>query len=113
MTVRVTAYVRPHRLDEVKTAVSNLGVSGLTVTDVRGCGSSPERATTFAGQEILVALPLRSKLEAVVPEELAEAVIGAVVATARTGEPGDGKIFVEPIEDAVRIRTGERGPSAV
>ena len=63
MTVRITAYVRPHKLEEVKTAVSNLGVSGLTVTDVRGCGSSPERSSSFAGQEILIALPVRSKLD--------------------------------------------------
>jgi nitrogen regulatory protein P-II 1 len=113
LTVRITAYVRPHKLEEVKTAVSNLGISGLTVTDVRGCGSSPERASSFAGQEILIALPVRSKLETVVPEELQEQVIEAIVRSARTGEAGDGKIFVEPIEDALRIRTGERGPDAV
>lgn len=111
--VRITAYVRPHKLEEVKTAVSNLGVSGLTVTDVRGCGSSPERPASFAGQEILVTLPVRSKLETVVPEAMQEAVIEAIVKFARTGEPGDGKVFVEPIEDAVRVRTGERGPDAV
>jgi nitrogen regulatory protein P-II 1 len=113
LTVRVTAYVRPHKLEEVKTAVSNLGVSGLTVTDVRGCGASPEVASTFAGQEILIALPVRSKLETVVPAEMQEAVVQAVLRSARTGEPGDGKVFVEPIEDVVRIRTGERGPDAV
>lgn len=113
MTFRITAYVRPHKLEEVKTAVSNLGVSGLTVTDVRGCGNSPERASSFAGHEILVALPVRSKLETVVPDTLREAVIAAIEASARTGEPGDGKIFVEPIEDVLRIRTGERGRDAV
>ena len=113
MILRVTAYVRPHRLEQVKTAVANLGVTGLTVTDVRGCGSSPERSSTFGGQDVLVALPVRSKLEVIVEEALVEALIGAIMANARTGQPGDGKIFVEPIEDALRIRTGERGPGAV
>jgi nitrogen regulatory protein PII len=113
LIVRITAYLRPHKLEEVKTAVSNLGVSGLTVTDVRGCGSSPERASTFAGQEILVTLPVKSKLETVVPAEMQEAVVAAIVNIARTGEPGDGKVFVEPIEEVLRIRTGERGPDAV
>ena len=113
MSVRITAYVRPHKLEEVKTAVSNVGVSGITVTDVRGCGSSPERATLLAGQEILVALPVRSKLETVVPESMADEVVQAILRSARTGEPGDGKVFVEPIVEAVRIRTGERGSDAV
>ena len=111
--VKVTAYVRPHRLEDVKTAVSNLGISGLTVTDVRGCGSSPEEPSTFAGQEMLVALPVRSKIEVVVPDKLLEPVINAVIETARTGEPGDGKVFVEPVIDAIRIRTEEQGDSVV
>lgn len=113
MIVRVFAYVRPHKLDEVKTAVSNLGISGLTVSDVRGTGASPERPATFAGQEILVSLPIRSKIEVVVPDSLQEAVVTAILESARTGEPGDGKVFVEPIEDVFRIRTGERGQDAV
>ena len=113
MILRVTAYVRPHKLEEVKTAVSNLGVSGLTVTDVRGCGSSPESPATLAGQEVLVALPIRSKLEVVVPEELREPVIEAILANARTGAPGDGKVFVEEVTDVLRVRTGERGRDAV
>ena len=113
MILRVTAYVRPHRLEQVKTAVANLGVTGLTVTDVRGCGSSPELASSFRGQDVLVALPVRSKVEVIVEEALVEPLIAAISANARTGQPGDGKIFVEPIEDALRIRTGERGPGAV
>jgi nitrogen regulatory protein PII len=113
MILRVTAYVRPHRLEQVKTAVANLGVTGLTVTDVRGCGSSPERPSTFGGQDVLVALPVRSKLEVIVDEAFLEGLIAAISDNARTGLPGDGKVFVEPIVDAVRIRTGERGPAAV
>ncbi|HXH61639.1 MAG TPA: P-II family nitrogen regulator [Fimbriimonadaceae bacterium] len=113
MIVRVTAYLRSHRLEDAKTAVSNVGVNGLTVTDVRGSGSSPERASTLAGQDILIALPLRSKLEVVVPEELTEPVIEAILGSIRTDEPGDGKVFVEPVTEVVRIRTGERGLDAV
>lgn len=111
--VKITAFVRPHRLEDVKTAVSNLEISGLTVTDVRGCGNSPEEPATFAGQEMLIALPIRSKLEVVVPEALQEPVINAVIEAARTGEPGDGKVFVEPVLEAIRIRTDERGDSVV
>ena len=111
--VRVTCYLRPHKLEDVKTAVSNLEISGLTVTDVRGCGNSAEAPSQLAGRDILIALPIRSKLEVVVQDGLQEAVIAAVIASARTGAPGDGKIFVEPIQDAVRIRTNERGEAAV
>jgi nitrogen regulatory protein P-II 1 len=111
--IKVTCYVRPHRLEEVKTAISSLGVTGMSVSDVRGCGSSPERPTWFAGQELLVALPVRSKVVVVVPDELSERVVQAVLDVARTGEPGDGKLFLEPVEDAVRIRTRERGDAAV
>ena len=111
--VRITCYLRPHKLEDVKTAVSNLEISGLTVTDVRGCGNSPEAPSQLAGREVLIALPIRSKLEVVVLDGLQEAVIAAVIASARTGSPGDGKIFVEPVEDAVRIRTRERGEAAV
>ena len=111
--VRVVAYLRPHQLEDVKTAVSNLGISGLTVTDVRGCGNSPEQSTSLGGHEMVVALPLRSKLEVVVQKSLEDEVVLTIVNTARTGEPGDGKVFVEPILDAVRIRTEERGDSVV
>lgn len=106
---RIVAMIRPHRLDEVKTAIANLGVTGLTVNDVRGAGASPERPTLLGGAEILIALPIKAKITVVVPDELVEAVIEAIIDQARTGEPGDGKIFVEPVDDALRIRTGERG----
>lgn len=110
---RITALIRPHRLDEVKTAIANLGVTGLTVNDVRGAGASPERPTLFGGAEILIALPVRAKVTVVVADDLAESVIEAILERARTGEPGDGKIFVEEIEDVLRVRTGERGPDGL
>jgi nitrogen regulatory protein P-II 1 len=105
--------IRPHKLEQVKSAIAALGVTGLNVTDVRGVGNSPERPNWFAGEEHLVALPIKSKVEVVAPDDLAQALIDAILENARTGEPGDGKIFVEKIIDAVRIRTAERGDAAV
>lgn len=107
--LRVVCLIRPHRLEAVKSAVAVLGVSGMSVADVRGVGNSPERASV--GQ--VVALPIKSRLEIVIPDDLLDAVIDAVLENARTGEPGDGKIFVERIADALRIRTGERGDTAI
>ena len=105
--------IRPHRLEQVKSAIASLGVTGLNVADVRGVGNSPEKATWFAGEEHLVALPLKSRVEVVAPDDLQEPIIEAILENARTGEPGDGKIFVERITDAVRIRTDERGDAAI
>lgn len=111
--LRIVCMIRPHKLEEVKTAISNLEVTGMSVSDVRGSGNNPERSATFAGRDILVALPHRARISVVAPDELAEPIIEAIVAAARTGQPGDGKIFVERVEDAVRIRTKERGVTAV
>ncbi len=110
---RVTCMIRPHKLEEVKTAIASQGVTGMTVSDVRGRGTSPERPTLFAGQEMLVALPIRAKIMVVVADELVEPVVQAILESAHTGEPGDGKIFLEPVEDALRIRTLERGAEGV
>ena len=111
--IRITCYVRPHRVEQVKSAIAALGVSGLNVTDVRGTGSSPEEPSTFAGQIHLVPLPIRSKIEVVAPESMKELIIEAIIENARTGESGDGKIFVEEVLDAIRIRTEERGLQAI
>lgn len=111
--VKVTCIVRPHKLEEVKTAIANVGVTGMSVSDVRGRGNSEEKAVWFGGQEILVALPIKSKIVVVVPDELAELVVQSVLQSAKTGEAGDGKIFLEPVSDAIRIRTLERGEVAV
>ncbi len=110
---RITAYIRPHRLEDVKAAVSELGVTGMTVSDVRGCGNSPERAVVFGGQQVLSHLPPKAMLEVVVNDDLQEDVIQAIIRHAATGESGDGKIFVESLQDAIRIRTLERGETAV
>ena len=111
--IRVTCFIRPHKLEQVKSAISSLGISGLHVSDVRGVGNSPEKPNWFAGEEHLVALPIKCKIEVVAPDDLKDPLVDAIIENARTGEPGDGKIFVEKVLDAVRIRTAERGDSAV
>ena len=110
---RVTAYIRPHRLEAVKSAITVLGISGLTVSDVRGTGNSPEVTDLFGGDSALVALPIRSKVEVVVGDAQVQEIIQGIVDAAQTGESGDGKIFVEPVEDAIRVRTRERHDDAV
>lgn len=109
---KVDCILRPHKLEEVKTALSELGITGMTVSEVRGCGSSPPLGGTF-GEEPIIRLPLRLRIEMVVPDSLVEPVIETILEHARTGQPDDGKIFVLPYEDAIRIRTDERGESAI
>ena len=111
--IRITCYIRPHRLESVKSAIAALGVNGMSVSEVRGTGASPEVSQWFGGHESLVALPIRSRVEVVADDELQDAIVQAIVENARTGEPGDGKVFVEPVIDAVRIRTLERGNLAI
>ncbi len=111
--VRITCIIKPHRLEQVKSAIASLGVSGMNVTDVRGCGNSPEKANWFGGEEVVVALPLRSKVEVIAPDDMKEAIIEAILEYARSGDSGDGKIFVEQVEDAIRIRTRETGDAAI
>ncbi|GIV01709.1 MAG: nitrogen regulatory protein P-II [Fimbriimonadales bacterium] len=113
MFVRIVAYIRPHKLEEVKTALVAEGVTGMTVTDARGTGTGGERSEWFRGKEHVISLPPRIKLEVIVPDALREQVIEAIVNSARTGREGDGKVFVLPELDVIRIRTGERGESAL
>jgi len=110
---RVTCYIRPHRLEQVKSAIAAIGVTGLTVSDIRGRGNSPEASEWMGTDGPVVTLPIRAKIEVAVPDDLVEQVIEQIVENARTGESGDGKIFVEPLTDAMRVRTGERGDLAI
>jgi len=110
---RVFCYIRPHRLEPVKSAIAALGVNGLSVSDVRGTGNSQETTDWLGGDESLIALPIRSRIEVVAPDELTEDIIQAILDNAHTGEDGDGKIFVEKIADAIRIRTQEHGDAAI
>jgi nitrogen regulatory protein P-II 1 len=111
--IRVVCFIKPHKLEAVKSAIANVGVSGLTVTEVRGTGNSEEKSAWFGGEQQVIALPIRSRVEVVAPQASLEEIISAILSQAQTGESGDGKIFVEQINDAVRIRTEERGSEAI
>jgi nitrogen regulatory protein P-II 1 len=111
--VRVTCYIKPHKLEAVKSAIASVGVSGMSVEDVRGTGNSVESADWFGGDESLMALPIRAKLTVVAPDDLQEEIVQSILQSAQTGEDGDGKIFVERVHDAMRIRTQERGEAAI
>ncbi len=110
---KVEAIIKPFKLDEVKEAVSSLGVHGMTVTEVKGFGRQKGHKEIYRGAEYLVDFLPKVKLEMVVASELVEQVIEKIVAAARTGSIGDGKIFVMPVSTVVRIRTGERDLDAL
>jgi len=110
---KVEAIIRPDKLDEVKTALDEIGIKGITVTHVMGAGKQRGRTQYYRGQEYVVNLLEKVKLEAVVQDSLVEATVNAILKFASTGEIGDGKIFLIKVEDAIRIRTGERGDTAL
>jgi nitrogen regulatory protein P-II 1 len=110
---KVEAVIKPFKLDEVKAALSQVGVQGLTVTEVRGFGRQKGHKEQYRGTEYTVDLVPKVKIEVVVSEASTPAVVEAIVRSARTGEIGDGKIFVSSLEQVVRIRTGEKGEAAV
>ncbi len=109
----ITAIVKPFKLDQVREALADVGVNGLTVTDVKGFGRQKGHTEVYRGAEYVVDFLPKIKIEAVVPDELTERAVEAVVNAARTGRIGDGKIFVQAIEQVIRIRTGETGDAAV
>jgi nitrogen regulatory protein P-II 1 len=110
---KVEAIIRPERLQQVQDALDQLGVSGLTVTEVVGCGRQKGYTEQYRGARANISLLHKIKVEAVVPSDLVEPAVEAIVSGARTGEEGDGRVFVIPIEESVRIRTGERGEDSV
>ncbi len=109
----VTAIVKPFKLDDVREALSEIGVQGITVSEVKGFGRQKGHTELYRGAEYVVDFLPKVKIEVVVPDGIVEQVIEAVTKAARTGKIGDGKIFVTPIDQAVRIRTGETGEEAV
>ena len=109
----VTAIVKPHRVEEVKEALRGLGVDGLTTTDVEGFGRQRGHTEVYRGAEYQVDFVPKVRVEILVADENAQAVVDAVVAAARTGKIGDGKLWVTEVDHVVRIRTGEMGPDAV
>ncbi len=109
----VTAIIKPFKLDEVRDALTAVGVHGLTVTEVKGYGRQKGHTEIYRGAEYAVSFLPKLKIDVAVPAALVERVIDAITATAKTGQIGDGKIFVSPIEQAVRIRTGETDTDAL
>ncbi len=110
---RIEAIIKPFKLDEVKDALAEVGVQGMTVTEVKGFGRTGGKKEVYRGSAYVVDFVPKVKVEVVVPDEQVNAVLDAIERSARTGRIGDGKIFVVPIEEVVRIRTGERGGDAI
>ncbi len=109
----IIAIIKPFKLEEVKDALSAIGIEGITVTEVKGFGRQKGHTEIYRGSEYTVDFLPKVKLEIAVPDELVGKTIDAIVASARTNKIGDGKIFVLPLEEVVRIRTDERGEAAV
>jgi nitrogen regulatory protein PII len=110
---KIEAIIKPFKLEEVKAALSEIGIQGMTLTEVKGFGRQKGHTEIYRGSEYTVDFLPKVKLEIVVEDAQAHQVVQTIVKTANTGKIGDGKIFVSSIEEAVRIRTGERGDSAV
>ncbi|HYA66872.1 MAG TPA: P-II family nitrogen regulator [Burkholderiaceae bacterium] len=109
----ITAIIKPFKVDDVREALSKIGLQGLTVTEVKGFGRQKGHTELYRGAEYVVDFLPKAKLEAAVPDELLEEVLETVEKAARTGKIGDGKIFVTELQQAIRIRTGESGPVAL
>jgi len=110
---KIEAIIKPFKLEAVRDALSEVGVEGMTVTEVKGFGRQKGHTEIYRGSEYTVDFLPKVKLEIVVPSEQAEAVVKAIVDTANTGKIGDGKLFISAIDDAIRIRTRERGADAI
>jgi nitrogen regulatory protein P-II 1 len=110
---KVEAIIKPFKLDEVKDALSEVGIQGMTVTEVKGFGRTGGKKEVYRGSAYVVDFVPKVKLEIIVPDDITNSVIDAIEKSAKTGRIGDGKIFVGPIDEAVRIRTGERAEEAI
>lgn len=109
----VMAIIKPFKVDDVRAALTDIGVQGLTVTEIKGYGRQKGHTEVYRGAEYEVSLLPKVKVEIVVPSKMAPKVIDAITQTAKTGKIGDGKVFVLPVEDAIRIRTGETAEDAL
>lgn len=110
---KIEAIIKPFKLEEVQKALGNINVEGMTVTEVKGFGRQKGHTEFYRGAEYMVDFLPKIKIEVITTDELAPSVVEAIVEGAKTGKIGDGKIFVLPVEDAVRIRTGEKGEGAL
>jgi nitrogen regulatory protein P-II 1 len=110
---KIEAVIQPFKLDEVKEALKSIGIDGMTITEVRGHGRQKGHKEVYRGQEYNVDLLPKVKVELVVPSERTDEILNTIIAAARTGKIGDGKIFVYEVQEAIRIRNDDRGPSAI
>ncbi len=110
---KVEAIIKPHRIDEVKDRLKEIGVSGMTIVDVKGFGRTGGKREVYRGSTYVVDFVPKVRIEVIVADEVVADVVGAILAASRTGKIGDGKIFVTAVEDVLRIRTGEHGPDAI
>jgi nitrogen regulatory protein P-II 1 len=110
---KIEAVIKPFKLDEVKEALHGIGIQGMTVTEVRGFGRQKGHTELYRGAEYVVDFLPKIKLEIAVTDDMVDKVVDTIVSAANTGRIGDGKIFVLPMDEVIRIRTGERGPEAV
>ena len=110
---KIEAIIRPHLLEAVKNALHEVNVAGMTISEVQGYGRQRGHTETYRGTEYQIEFIPKIKIEVIVPEDIEDAVVDAIMKTGRTGKFGDGKIFVVPMDDVIRIRTGERGEAAL
>lgn len=110
---KIEAIIKPFKLDEVKEALQEVGLQGITVTEARGFGRQKGHTELYRGAEYIVDFLPKVKIEVVVEDDMVERTVEAIVGAAKTGRIGDGKIFIIPIEEVIRIRTGERGTDAI
>jgi nitrogen regulatory protein P-II 1 len=110
---KIEAIIKPFKLEEVKDALADLGIEGMTVSEVKGFGRQKGHTEIYRGSEYTVDFLPKIKIEVVIGDELAEKATGAIVKAAKTGKIGDGKVFISPVEEAIRIRTDETGDKAV
>ena len=110
---KITAMIKPFKLDDVREALSNIGIQGMTITEVKGFGRQKGHTEVYRGAEYSVDFLPKIQIDIVVGEHLIEQVVESIIEAARTGKVGDGKIFITPVEKVIRIRTGETGETAV
>ena len=110
---KIEAIIRPHLLDAVKNALREIDVKGMTVSEVQGYGRQSGHTETYRGAEYQIDFVPKLKIEVIIPDEIEDALVQAISRSAQTGKFGDGKIFILPVADAIRIRTGERGEAAL
>jgi len=110
---KIEAIIKPFKLDEVKNALTKIGVQGMTVIEVKGFGRQKGHTESYRGTEYAIDFLPKSKIEIIIPDELVTPVIETIERAAKTGKIGDGKIFLSPVEEIIRIRTGERGKDAI